>query len=45
MVFLQVHVRHLQVSVDNAVFVQVADSLQHLFDDFAGVLLGVNSFV
>lgn len=29
----------------NAVFMQVADSLQHLPDHFAGILLSINAFV
>lgn len=36
---------YLQVSVHDAVFMQVADSLQHLLDDFAGVPLGVDASV
>lgn len=33
---------HLEVSVYYAIFMQVADSLKHLFDHFAGVPLSVN---
>lgn len=36
---------HLQVSVHDAVFMQVADSLQHLLDDLAGVPLSVDASV
>lgn len=40
-----VQTRHLQVSVHDAVFMQVADGLQHLLDDLAGVPLSVDASV
>lgn len=36
---------HLQVSVHDAVVMQVADGLQHLLDDVAGVPLSVDASI